>query len=140
MFRVQVVKSSLTIAQSTKAANVSKAFHRYALNYINALNYLETLRRQQEFSDFEKVTLLCFFCLLVLLLSNSVNCSLIFGSSKGPLTPGFINVRSSAGLVHPSPTPTVQLFQQLIDVQFKVQLATAQVYYADGTNWEYSEY
>ena len=41
--------------QSTKAANVSKAFHRYALNYINALNYLETLRRQQEFSDFEKV-------------------------------------------------------------------------------------
>ena len=35
---------------------MSKAFHRYALNYINALNYLETLRRQQEFSDFEKVT------------------------------------------------------------------------------------
>ena len=45
-----------SIPQSTKAANVSKAFHRYALNYINALNYLETLRRQQEFSDFEKVT------------------------------------------------------------------------------------
>ena len=45
----------LKIPQSTKAANVSKAFHRYALNYINALNYLETLRRQQEFSDFEKV-------------------------------------------------------------------------------------
>ena len=45
----------LKILQSTKAANVSKAFHRYALNYINALNYLETLRRQQEFSDFEKV-------------------------------------------------------------------------------------
>ena len=53
---------------------------------------------------------------------------------------GFINVRSSAGSVHPSPTPTVQLFQQLIDVQFKVQLATARVYYADGTNWENSEY
>ena len=63
-FRVQVVKSSLTIAQSTKAANVSKAFHRYALNYINALNYLETLRRQQEFSDFEKVP---FWCLNVYL-------------------------------------------------------------------------
>ena len=35
---------------------LSQAYHRYALNYINALNYLETLRRQQEFCDFEKVT------------------------------------------------------------------------------------
>ena len=34
-----------------------QAFHRYALNYINALNYLETLRRHQEFSEFEKVRL-----------------------------------------------------------------------------------
>ena len=34
---------------------LSQAYHRYALNYINALNYLETLRRQQEFCDFEKV-------------------------------------------------------------------------------------
>ena len=41
--------------QSSKAASVSKAFHRYALNYINALNYLETLRRHHEFSEFEKV-------------------------------------------------------------------------------------
>ena len=32
-----------------------QAFHRYALNYINALNYLETVRRHQEFSEFEKV-------------------------------------------------------------------------------------
>jgi len=40
--------------QSTKAMSVSKAFHRYALNYINALNYLETLRRQPEFAEFEK--------------------------------------------------------------------------------------
>jgi hypothetical protein len=48
-----VVKILTTIFE--QAANVSKAFHRYALNYINALNYLETLRRQQEFSDFEKV-------------------------------------------------------------------------------------
>ena len=36
-------------------AGVSKAFHRYALNYINALNYLETLRRHHEFAEFEKV-------------------------------------------------------------------------------------
>ena len=36
-------------------AGVAKAFHRYALNYINALNYLETLRRHQEFCEFEKV-------------------------------------------------------------------------------------
>ena len=42
--------------QSSKAASVSKAFHRYALNYINALNYLETLRRHHEFSEFEKVS------------------------------------------------------------------------------------
>ena len=42
--------------QSSKAASVSKAYHRYALNYINALNYLETLRRHQDFCDFEKVT------------------------------------------------------------------------------------
>ena len=32
-----------------------QAYHRYALNYINALNYLESLRRHQEFCDFEKV-------------------------------------------------------------------------------------
>ena len=37
------------------SSGVSKAFHRYALNYINALNYLETLRRHHEFSEFEKV-------------------------------------------------------------------------------------
>ena len=41
--------------QSSKASSVSKAFHRYALNYINALNYLEMLRRHHEFSEFEKV-------------------------------------------------------------------------------------
>lgn len=34
---------------------MSQAYHRYALNYINALNYLETLRRQGEFNEFEKV-------------------------------------------------------------------------------------
>ena len=37
------------------ADTLLQAFHRYALNYINALNYLETLRRHQEFSEFEKV-------------------------------------------------------------------------------------
>ena len=38
-----------------KARSLSQAYHRYALNYINALNYLESLRRHQEFCDFEKV-------------------------------------------------------------------------------------
>ena len=46
---------SIIFEQSAKAASVSKAFHRYALNYINALNYLESLRRQHEFLEFEKV-------------------------------------------------------------------------------------
>jgi hypothetical protein len=41
---------------SSKARVMSSAYHRYALNYINALNYLETLRRHVEFCDFEKVT------------------------------------------------------------------------------------
>eukprot|EP00095_Tigriopus_kingsejongensis_P001614 maker-scaffold289_size220122-snap-gene-0.15 protein:Tk01614 transcript:maker-scaffold289_size220122-snap-gene-0.15-mRNA-1 annotation:"rho rac guanine nucleotide exchange" len=37
-----------------KARTLSQAYHRYALNYINALNYLESLRRQPEFCEFEK--------------------------------------------------------------------------------------
>jgi len=41
--------------QSSKAHVLSQAYHRYALNYINALNYLETLRRHMEFCEFEKV-------------------------------------------------------------------------------------
>ncbi|XP_035716277.1 uncharacterized protein LOC110860427 [Folsomia candida] len=40
---------------SSKARAMSQAYHRYALNYINALNYLETLRRHVEFCDFEKL-------------------------------------------------------------------------------------
>ncbi|GAB6029622.1 hypothetical protein CHUAL_005360 [Chamberlinius hualienensis] len=40
--------------KSSKAMSLSQAYHRYALNYINALNYLETLRRQVEFNEFEK--------------------------------------------------------------------------------------
>uniref|UniRef100_T1JEI5 DH domain-containing protein n=1 Tax=Strigamia maritima TaxID=126957 RepID=T1JEI5_STRMM len=40
--------------KSSKAMSVSAAFHRYSLNYINALNYLETLRRHLEFIEFEK--------------------------------------------------------------------------------------
>lgn len=41
--------------QGTKATALRQAYHRYTLNYINALNYLETLRRQVEFNEFEKV-------------------------------------------------------------------------------------
>ena len=41
--------------KSSKAHVLSQAYHRYALNYINALNYLETLRRHMEFCEFEKV-------------------------------------------------------------------------------------
>ncbi|XP_013778102.2 rho guanine nucleotide exchange factor 11-like isoform X2 [Limulus polyphemus] len=40
--------------KSTKATALRQAYHRYSLNYINALNYLETLRRQVEFNEFEK--------------------------------------------------------------------------------------
>ena len=47
--------------QNSKAVGLSKAFHRYALNYINALNYLETLRRHHEFSEFEKVKKIYFY-------------------------------------------------------------------------------
>ena len=47
--------SSHILQPSTKAKLMSEAYHRYALNYINALNYLETLRRHQDFCDFEKV-------------------------------------------------------------------------------------
>ena len=42
--------------KSSKAASLTQAYHRYTLNYINALNYLETLRRQVEFNEFEKVS------------------------------------------------------------------------------------
>ncbi|RWS08916.1 uncharacterized protein B4U79_07347, partial [Dinothrombium tinctorium] len=40
--------------KSSKATALTQAYHRYTLNYINALNYLETLRRQVEFNEFEK--------------------------------------------------------------------------------------
>ncbi|XP_063847894.1 pleckstrin homology domain-containing family G member 7-like isoform X5 [Scylla paramamosain] len=40
--------------KGSKAVMLCQAYHRYALNYINALNYLETLRRQLEFCEFEK--------------------------------------------------------------------------------------
>jgi len=33
---------------------LSQAYHRYALNYINALTYLESLRKHPDFCDFEK--------------------------------------------------------------------------------------
>ena len=41
--------------KSCKITSMRQAYHRYTLNYINALNYLETLRRQIEFVEFEKV-------------------------------------------------------------------------------------
>ncbi|XP_022711520.1 uncharacterized protein LOC111273815 isoform X1 [Varroa jacobsoni] len=40
--------------KSCKVTAMRQAYHRYTLNYINALNYLETLRRQIEFVEFEK--------------------------------------------------------------------------------------
>lgn len=49
-------------AQNTKVHTISQAYHRYTLNYINALNYLETLRRHAEFCEFEKVRT-PYFCL-----------------------------------------------------------------------------
>ncbi|CAG0890316.1 unnamed protein product [Darwinula stevensoni] len=51
--RVGDVLGSLFI-KGGKALLVSGAYHRYTLNYINALNYLETLRKQNEFNEFEK--------------------------------------------------------------------------------------
>lgn len=42
--------------KSCKVTAMRQAYHRYTLNYINALNYLETLRRQIEFVEFEKVS------------------------------------------------------------------------------------
>ena len=51
--------------RGTKARMLSQANHRYALNYINALNYLESLRRHNDYCDFEKVLQDCFFgCIL----------------------------------------------------------------------------
>lgn len=51
--------------QSGRASALTQAYHRYTLNYINALTYLETLRRQIEFTEFEKVKhITIFFCLL----------------------------------------------------------------------------
>nr|CAD7202537.1 unnamed protein product [Timema douglasi] len=40
--------------KSSEANSVSRAYHCYALNYTNALSYLETLRRHVEFCEFEK--------------------------------------------------------------------------------------
>ena len=49
------IGGSSKAAQNNRSVSLSQAYHRYALNYINALNYLESLRRHQEFCDFEKV-------------------------------------------------------------------------------------
>jgi len=37
-----------------KTRALSQAYHRYALNYINALTYLESMRKHPDFCDFEK--------------------------------------------------------------------------------------
>lgn len=41
--------------KNNRSMSTTQAYHRYTLNYINALQYLETLRRQMEFNEFEKV-------------------------------------------------------------------------------------
>ena len=62
--------------QSGRAAALTQAYHRYTLNYINALNYFETLRRQIEFTEFEKVSLdviyIAVYLLLCLLISGVI--------------------------------------------------------------------
>nr|XP_027195663.1 uncharacterized protein LOC113790227 [Dermatophagoides pteronyssinus] len=40
--------------KNNRIASSTQAYHRYTLNYINALQYLETLRRHLEFIEFEK--------------------------------------------------------------------------------------
>lgn len=40
---------------SAQNCNMYAAYHSYCLNYINALNYLEILRRHDDFCEFEKV-------------------------------------------------------------------------------------
>lgn len=58
---IQVIQILVKLfQQSGRAAALTQAYHRYTLNYINALNYLETLRRQIEFTEFEKVNLTIF--------------------------------------------------------------------------------
>lgn len=53
----QVIPALVKLFQeSGRAPALTQAYHRYTLNYINALNYLETLRRQIEFTEFEKVS------------------------------------------------------------------------------------
>ena len=56
LFDLNGVNSSRNPNCSNRSLSLSQAYHRYALNYINALNYLESLRRHQEFCDFEKVS------------------------------------------------------------------------------------
>jgi hypothetical protein len=51
----QVMQRLFEKGGRARSLSLSQAYHRYALNYINALNYLESLRRHQEFCDFEKV-------------------------------------------------------------------------------------
>ena len=73
-----VTFSSHLLQPSTKAKLMSEAYHRYALNYINALNYLETLRRHQDFCDFEKVAILLRLHLMILKWRESMLYSTFF--------------------------------------------------------------
>lgn len=43
--------------KNTKIDHLRGVYHRYTLNYINALTYLESLRRQVEFVEFERVSI-----------------------------------------------------------------------------------
>ncbi len=47
--------SSKAPSKDARFCTCTQAYHRYSLNYINALTYLESLRKHQEFCDFEKV-------------------------------------------------------------------------------------
>ncbi len=56
--QVNHLSSSKPAGLDYMCAIFNQAYHRYSLNYINALTYLESLRKHQEFCDFEKVDFL----------------------------------------------------------------------------------
>lgn len=58
LFHVTQRPHSANSCQLLAHRSLSQAYHRYALNYINALNYLESLRRHHDFCEFEKVSLI----------------------------------------------------------------------------------
>ena len=88
------VQRTFTIFQNNKSSCLSQSYHRYALNYINALNYLETLRRHNDFCEFEKVgrylgrTVSDLLCKLVRLIESfpfntlNIECVILLRSSR----------------------------------------------------------